>query len=102
MSKKESVKLLSADEVNEYLGIDFADETSDRRIKSLITVADAFLEGAIGQDYPREDPRIKELALMIVGDLYDHRTLSAKQENSYRKLAHDFEWQIRLEMRNDE
>lgn len=92
-------KLLSSEEVKDYLGIDWTDEAMERRIKRSILVADKYLEGAIGKDYPREDPRAQELALMIIADIYDHNELTQKERTTYRKLAYDFEWQLKLEMR---
>lgn len=85
--------------VNEHLGIDFSDDASDRRVESLIKVADAFLKGAIGENYNANDPRAIQLSLMIITDLYDNISMSAKKEAVYRKMAHDMELQMRLELR---
>lgn len=91
--------LLEIEAVKDYLGIDFTDPMTERRLLRLITVADKFLVGSLGATYPRDDVRTQELGLMIIADLYDHRELSQKQNSMYRKLAHDIELQIRLEMR---
>lgn len=93
------MSLVTNQEVKDYLGIDWTDEAMERRITRTIAVADKFLEGAICVDYPRDDVRAQELALMIIADLFDHRELTQKEQSVYRKLAYDFEQQIRLEMR---
>lgn len=90
---------LTLQTVRDYLSIDFIDDMTDRRLNRLVTVADSFLKGAVGNDYPVDDPRAQELAMMIIADLYDNRELSQKQQAMYRKLAYDFELQLRLEMR---
>lgn len=92
---------LSVASVNEYLGIDFSDDANTRRINSLIKVADAWMVGTLGQEYDKTDPRAIELSLMVIGDLYDNRTISQKKEAVYRKLAQDFEMQMRLELRGN-
>ena len=86
-------------DVKDYLGITWDDAAMERRLTRLLRTADAFLVGALGENYPKSDPRCQELALMIVADLYDHRELSQKEKYTYRKMASDFELQIRLEMR---
>lgn len=90
---------LELQDVRDYLGIDFIDDMTERRLVRSINVADKFLIGALGVDYPIDDERAQELALMIIADLFDNRELSQKQESMYRKLAHDMELQLRLEMR---
>lgn len=97
---QENKELVSTQDVKDYLGIDFTDDMTERRIERSIRVADKFLIGALGKDYPRDDERAQELALMIIADLFDNRELSQKQASMYRKLAHDFELQLRLEMRD--
>lgn len=91
--------MLTSQDVKDYLGIDWSDEAMERRITRTIAVADKFLEGAIGVDYPKDDVRAQELTLMIISDLFDHRELTQKEKAVYRKLAHDFELQIKLELR---
>lgn len=87
-------------DVKDYLGIDYADEMTDRRIQHSIRVADSFMQGALGKDYPKDDPRAIELSLMVIADIFDHYALTQKERATYRKLAHDFELQMRLEMRD--
>ena len=68
--------MVNAKDVKNYLGIDYADEMVDKNIKRLIKTADSYLKGAIGEDYPKEDPRAIELALIVIADLYDNRDMS--------------------------
>lgn len=98
----ETVKeVVSVQEVLDYLGIDYADDMVNRNISRAIKTADAYLRGSIGQNYPIGDPRAKELALIVVADLYDNRglTVSANVSNTVRKLVYDFSLQLRLELR---
>lgn len=92
--------LLTPQDVKDYLGIDWSDDMVERRIAHTIKVADLFLQDAIGKDYPKDDARAKELGLMIISDLFDHHELTQKERATYRKLAHDFELQMRLELRD--
>ena len=94
--------MLNLGEVLDYLGIDDSDDDMIKNnIRRQIEVADCHLKAAVGDDYPADDPRMKEVALMIVGELYDKRTLSAKEENRINSLARLYMRQIRLEMRGE-
>lgn len=90
---------LTINDVKDYLGINWEDVTLERRITRLLQVADSLLTGAIGKDYVKNDPRAQELTLMIVADLFDNRDLTQKEKSTYRKIAQDFELQMRLEKR---
>ncbi|WP_418566952.1 head-tail connector protein [Peptacetobacter sp.] len=87
-------------EVLAYLGIDYADETIENNIDRLIKTADKYLEGSIGKDYPKDDERAKELALIVISDLYDNRGINEKNgvSNNVRRLVNDFSLQLRLEL----
>ena len=93
--------MLNLREALDYLGIDAEDDMIINNIRRQIEVADRHLKAAVGEDYPADDPRMKEVALMIVGELYDKRTLSAKEENRINSLARLYMRQIRLEMRGE-
>lgn len=96
---------VTIDEACGYLGIDYADEMVRGNIERAIRTADAYLKGSIGKDYPKRDPRAKELALIIVSDLYDNRMLtetsgrSSTVSNATRKIVEDLSLQLRLELR---
>lgn len=87
------------DEVFYYLGIDYADEMVSKNVERAIRTADAYLKGAVGEEYPAEDPRAKELALIFIADLYDNRSMIEKVSCNVRRLVDDFMLQLRLELR---
>ena len=95
----DTITVVSVDEVKDYLGIDYADETVERNINRAIKTADSYLKGSIGENYPTDDPRAKELALIIVSDLYDNRGLNSTISGNTRKLVDDLPQQLRLELR---
>lgn len=90
--------MLNLREALDYLGIDAEDDMIINNINRQIEVADRHLKAAVGDDYPADDPRMKEVALMIVSELYDNRTLSSKEESRIKSLARQYMRQIRLEM----
>lgn len=96
----ESVSVVTVNEVLAYLGIDYDDDMVKANIERTIKTADAYLKGSIGTNYPIDDPRAKELALIVVSDLYDNRglTTSANVSNVVRRLVDDFSMQLRLEL----
>lgn len=91
--------LVSVDEVLAYLGIDYADNMVIKNIERTIKTADAYLKGSVGEAYPVDDPRAKELALIIVSDLYDNRGMQSTISGNTRKLVDDLSLQLRLELR---
>lgn len=93
------ITVVSVEEVLAYLGIDYADEMVEKNIERAMKTADAYLKGSIGINYPVNDPRAKELALIIISDLYDNRGLQSTVSGNTRKLVDDLSLQLRLELR---
>ena len=91
----------TSEEVLQYLGIDYADKMVNSNIERSIKTADAYLKGAIGKEYPTDDPRAKELALIFIADLYDNRGVIEKVSGNVRKLVDDMMLQLRLELREE-
>lgn len=87
------------DEVKDYLGIDYNDDVSNRNIKKYMSVADSWLKGAIGENYPKNDERAKQLALFVIEDLYDRGSYSVKENSNIEKLKNDFVLQLQCEGR---
>lgn len=95
----DTITVVSVDEVLDYLGIDFADDMVTNNINRLIKTADAYLKGAIGDEYNADDPKAKELALIIISDLYDNRGIQSTITGNTRRLVDDLSLQLRLELR---
>lgn len=95
----DTINVVSVDEVLAYLGIDYSDDMVNNNIERAIKTADAYLKGSIGNNYPVEDPRSKELALIIISDLYDNRGLQSTISGNTRRLVDDLSLQLRLELR---
>ena len=98
------IMVVSVEDVLADLGIDYTDDIVTKNIIRAIKTADAYLKGSIGENYPVEDPRAKELALMIISDIYDNKGLKDTVSGNTRKLVNDLSLQLRLELRraNDE
>lgn len=94
-------QVVSVDEVLAYLGIDYTDSMVNANITRLIRTADAYLKGAIGDNYPVDDPKAKEIALIVISDLYDNRGVhpSTGANNNLRRLLEDLSLQLKLELR---
>lgn len=93
---------LSAQDVKDYLGIDFTDDATDRLIARMLSTADAYMKGALGANYPTGDERVQMVSKIIISDLYDHRDLSDKVSGATRRLVDSMLLQVRLEMRQTE
>ena len=92
-----TVQVATVDEVLAYLGIDYADDMVTKNVERLIKTADAYLKGSIGENYPVDDPKAKELALIIISDRYDNRGLDSTVSGNTRRLVDDLSLQLRLE-----
>lgn len=97
---------VSIKEVCDYMG--FLEEEVEaeenqvvkRNITRLIKFSNLYLQGAIGKNYPTEDERAKQIALLVISDLYDYRDLDSKNiANTTKKLLNDLELQLKMEMR---
>jgi len=86
------------DEVLIYLGIDYADDMITANINRCINTADFYLKGSIGTNYPTDDPRVKELALLFISDMYNNREMIEKSAGNVRRLVEDMSLQLRLEL----
>jgi hypothetical protein len=91
---------LSVQDVKDYLGIDFADDATDRLVTAMVSTVDGYMKGALGANYPADDERVKMVSKIIVSDLYDHRDLSDKVSGATRRLVDSMLQQVRLEMRS--
>jgi hypothetical protein len=96
---------VSMQEVCDYMGFVVSEVEEDliikRNILRLISFSDSYLKGAIGKDYPTDDERAKQIALLVISDLYEYRNLDSKNiSNTVRKIINDIELQLKLELRN--
>lgn len=92
--------IVCMEDVFAYCGIDYLDEATERNITRYMHTAERFIAGSIGDKFPRDDPRVQDIALMIINDLYENRgILAATTSGNARKLLNDFSLQLRLEMR---
>ena len=73
-----------------------ADSSIDSRLNIYIKVADAYLKGAISENYPPDDERAIELALLIIEDLYDRNSTTVKENSIIEKLKADFILQLKV------
>ena len=94
-----NTNVVSVDDVLAHLGIDYPDDAVITNINRAINTADAYLKGSIGNNYPTDDPRAKELALLLVADIYDNRELTTTVSTNTRKLVESMSLQLRLELR---
>ena len=90
--------MLRMEEIKDYLSIDFDDPATDRMLERMALTADAYLQGSLGSDYPSSDDRAKQIALIVIGDLYDNRGGSDKVSGATKKLVSDFSVQLRCEL----
>lgn len=91
--------MVTTDEVLNYLGIDYSDNMVAANVERTISTADAWMKGAVGIDYPDNDPRAKELMLIVIADLYDNRGIHDTVSGAVRQLVSDFALQLRLDLR---
>lgn len=92
--------MITIDDALNYLGIDYGDDDMIySNVARAISAADMFMKGAVGTNYPADDPRAEELMLIVVADLYDNRGIHDKVSGSVRRLVQDFALQLRLDLR---
>lgn len=92
--------MITSEMVRQWLGIDFFDDDVSNNIASLIETANAYMVGALGENYPQDDARVIQVQKALIADLYDHRELSDKVSGATRRLVDSMLLQVRLEMRD--
>ena len=95
---------LDAQDVLDYLGIDYADSMVMNNVYQAIAAADSFLKGAVDESYPEDDPRAKQLSLIYIADMYDNREMleMSARNSAYgnrRRLVDDLLLQLQMEAR---
>ncbi len=90
--------MLTLEEVKKELGIDFNDH--DNRLERYIQVAKQWLDGSISK-YDEKDERAKQLALLVIEDLYDRTANTVKENTTISKLKNDFIMQLQNEGRDN-
>lgn len=93
------MSVVTTQDALDYLGIDYADDMVTRNVNRLIETADAYLRSAVGENYPVNDPKAKEIALLVISDLYDNRGMTINNFNITRKIIDDMTLQLQLELR---
>lgn len=102
MTEAENKKdIVSIEEVNTYLGIDYDDDVSKENIKRFISVAEKYIQGAIDK-VPENDERVKQLALFIIEDLYDRSSYSIKENAAITRIKNSIIMQLQYGDANDE
>ena len=89
-------------EAMQYLGIDYPDALIYSNVARTLAAAEQVLYGAVGADvqtYLPGDPRVSELILIYLEDLYSQRGIAAKVTGATRRLVADMEQQLRMELR---
>lgn len=90
---------LTMESLRDHLGIDYEDPSTARILSRLLSVADSYMIGALGTDYPAEDERVIQAQLMICDDFFSSRGVSDKVSGATRRLLDNLLLQVRLEMR---
>ena len=91
---------ITAQDVYRHLGLDFVDTDVSLNIEALIATANAYMIGALGENYPADDARVIEVQKLLISDLYEHRELSDRVSNATRRLVDSMLLQVKLEMRD--
>ena len=95
--------MVTQTEALQHLGIDYEDAAVTANVGRALKAAERTLAGAVGEgldEYLPDDPRVVELTLIYLDDLYSDRgVVSSKVSNATRRLVADMEQQLRLELR---
>lgn len=90
---------LTLETLRDHLGIDYEDPSTTRILTRLLLVADRYMVGALGEEYPATDERVIQAQLMICDDLFSSRGVSDKVSGATRRLLDNLLLQVRMEMR---
>lgn len=97
--------MVTTENALKYLGIDYTDDVTTYNVERALATARQLVWGGVGkvEGTPlANDPRVDELILIYLEDLYSNRGISAKESGALRRKVHDMEQQLRLELRTAE
>lgn len=94
-------RIVSIEEACDYIPIDEPDTKIINKIDRLINTADLYLQGSIDKNYPKDDSRAQECALLIIRELYLNGSGSDSMTPNVQKLVDNFCLQIKLEMKRN-
>ena len=98
-TENEEGNVVSIQDVYDFIPIDEPDYSIRRNVKRLIGTADVYLKGAIAENYPKDDYRAQQSALLIIKELYLNNSTTDSMNNNVKKLVDDFCLQLKQEMR---
>lgn len=90
---------LTMEALRDHLGIDYEDPGTARILSRLLSVADRYMIGSLGEGYPADDERVIQAQLMICDDLFSTRGTTDKVSGATERLFKGLLLQVRLEMR---
>ena len=80
-------KVITADDLLSYLGIDYVDDMVTTNINRSINTADGDLRDSVSDDYPVDHPLTKELALLYAAAAYEERDLAGNESKRADQIA---------------
>lgn len=80
-------KVITADDLLSYLGIDYVDDMVTTNINRSINTADGDLRESVSDDYPVDHPLTKELALLYAAAAYEERDLAGNESKRADQIA---------------
>ena len=94
-------KVVTDQDVYDYLGIDEADDMISRRVARLRKMSASYLNQSVGKHVDDKHPVAQELALALIGDNYDNRGTQQRVTLQTRRMIRDFCLVLIMEGRGD-
>ena len=91
---------LTMQELKDRLRVDFTDDMTDRDLANYLIEADMYARGALGANYPANDPRVKAIQKDYIHLSVDASFISEKERAAIEKRIKMLSEQVRLEMRS--
>ena len=91
---------LTMQELKDRLRVDFTDDMTDRDLSNYLLEADMYARGALGENYPEDDPRVKAIQKDYIHLSVDASFISEKERAAIEKRIKTLSEQVRLEMRS--
>ena len=89
--------LISEEEFKNYLGLDAVDEMIAYNLRQALAAGGYWLTGAVGNEFPPDDPRARQLVLMAAAEFYENRQTTAAANLNKSRLVCDLLAQLRTE-----
>lgn len=96
--------MIDAQALKDYVGVDYADEATERMIDQSLSAAYSYLSNGICDPLPDPDPpdpELNQVLLMVAADFFESRGTASKEIGASKRMYQSMMQQLRARYTGD-